>query len=244
MELAREPHPLILRLKSITDLSPEERDALLHLPLTIREVAADQDIVREGDRPSECCLILSGMACRYKVTEGGKRQIISFHVAGEVPDLQSLHLHTMDHNLSTLTPCKLAFIAHQVLHGLFAQHPRLSGVFWRETLIDAAVFREWVINIGRRPAVTRLAHLLCELYLRHKAVGLVTDHSFEFPITQSELADAAGLSTVHLNRTLQELRAKGLISERGPMLTILKWDQLKRTGEFDPTYLHQEPREG
>ena len=127
MELAREPHPLIIRLKSITDLSPQERDALLHLPLTIREVAPDQDIVREGDRPSECCLILSGMACRYKVTEGGKRQIMSFHVAGEIPDLQSLHLRTMDHSLSTLTPCKLAFIAHQVLHGLFAQHPRLIG---------------------------------------------------------------------------------------------------------------------
>jgi CRP-like cAMP-binding protein len=243
MELEREPHPLIRRLGSIATLSRQEKDALLHLPLTIRELGSDQDIVREGDRPSECCVVLSGMAFRYKMTEGGKRQIMSFHIAGEIPDLQSLYLHSMDHSLATLTPCRLAFIAHQALHGLFAQHPRLSAVFWRETLIDAAVFREWVINVGRRPASTRMAHLLCELFLRHKAVGLVTDHSFEFPITQAELADALGLSTVHVNRTLQELRAQGLIGEHGHRLTILDWNELKRVGEFDPLYLHQEPRE-
>jgi CRP-like cAMP-binding protein len=241
MTLAGEPHPLIRRLESITDLSAQEKDALLHLPSTIREVAADQDIVREGDRPAESCLILSGMAFRYKMTEAGKRQIMSFHIAGEIPDLQSLHLRTMDHGLSTLTRCRLAFVAHGSLHALFEQHPRLSSVFWRETLIDAAIFREWVVNVGRRPALARMAHLLCELYLRHKAVGLVTDHAFEVPITQSELADAVGLSNVHVNRTLQELRAHGLIGEQGRLLKILNWDRLKQAGEFDPTYLHQEP---
>jgi CRP-like cAMP-binding protein len=241
MDPIREPHPLIRRLESITKLSQRERDALLHLPLAIREMAADQDIVREGDRPSESCLILSGMAIRYKMTEGGKRQIMSFHIAGEIPDLQSLHLRTMDHTLSTLTPCKLASIAHRSLHTLFEEHPRLSGVFWRETLIDAAIFREWVVNVGRRQAPARMAHLLCELFLRHKAVGLVTDHVFEFPITQTELADAMGLSTVHVNRTLQELRAQELISNPDHQLTILDWEGLKQAGEFDPTYLHQQP---
>jgi CRP-like cAMP-binding protein len=241
MELEREPYLLIRRIESIAELSASERDALLHLPLTIREVGPDQDIVSEGDRPSQCCLVLSGMVCRYKVTEGGKRQIMSFHVAGEVPDLQSLHLETMDHNLGTLTPCSLAFIAHQTLLALFARHPRLGSVFWRETLIDAAIFREWVVNVGRRDALSRLAHLLCELYLRHKAVGLVTDHAFEVPITQTEFADATGLSAVHVNRTLQELRIQGLISHQGRLLTILDWEGLKRTGEFDPTYLHQKP---
>jgi CRP-like cAMP-binding protein len=240
MNLAGESHPLIRRLESITDLSRQEKDALLRLPLNVREMAPDQDIVREGDRPSECCLILSGMALRYKMTEGGKRQITSFHIAGEVPDLQSLHLRTMDHGLGTLTSCRLAFIAHQALHALFEQHPRLSGVFWRETLIDAAIFREWVVNVGRRQAPARMAHLLCELFLRHKAVGLVTDHAFEFPISQSELADALGLSSVHVNRTLQELRAQRLIGEQGRLLKILDWQGLKQAGEFDPTYLHQE----
>ncbi|WP_315986470.1 Crp/Fnr family transcriptional regulator [Microvirga sp. Mcv34] len=241
MNLAYEPHPLIRRLESITDLSQSEKDALLHLPLMLREFAADQVIVREGDHPSESCLVISGMAFRFKMTEDGKRQIMSFHIAGEIPDLQSLHLRTMDHGLSTLTPCKLAFISHRSLRSLFQQHPRLSEVFWRETLIDAAIFREWVVNVGRRPAPARMAHLLCELFLRHKAVGLVTDHAFEFPITQSEMADALGLSNVHVNRTLQELRARGLIGEQGHLLKILDWEGLKQAGEFDPTYLHQEP---
>ncbi len=241
MNFAGEPHPLIRRLESITDLSRLEKEALLCLPLNIREMAADQNIVREGDRPSESCLILSGMACRYKMTEGGKRQIMSFHIAGEIPDLQSLHLRTMDHGLSTLTPCKLAFIAHSSLHALLAQHPRLSGMFWRETLIDAAVFREWVVNVGRRPALARMAHLLCELFLRHKTAGLVTDHAFAFPITQGELADAVGLSNVHVNRILQELRARGLIRKQNHLLIILDWERLRQVGEFDTTYLHQEP---
>jgi CRP-like cAMP-binding protein len=239
MDPARE-NPLIRRLESITDLSPAEKNALLHLPMTVREVGPDQDIVREGDKPSECCLLLSGYACRYKMTENGKRQIMSFHIAGEIPDLQSLYLKTMDHSLGTLTPCTLAFIAHQTLYGLFERHPRLTGVFWRETLIDAAVFREWMLNIGRRNGQARLAHLLCELVLRHKAVGLVRDHTIEFPITQAELGDAVGFSTVHVNRTMQELRAQNLLTLEDRVLTVLDWEGLKKVAGFDATYLHQE----
>lgn len=175
------------------------------------------------------------------MTEGGRRQIMSFHIAGEIPDLQSLHLRTMDHSLSTLTSCKLAFISHQALRGLFERHPRLAGVFWRVTLIEAAIFREWVVNIGRRQAPARVAHLLCELFLRHRAVGLAKGQSFKLPITQTELADALGLSNVHVNRTLQELRAQGLIGERNHVLKILSWEGLTQLGEFDPAYLHQEP---
>jgi CRP-like cAMP-binding protein len=241
MTPAREDHPLLRRLESIADLTQPEREALLRLPASVREVGSHQDFVREGDRPSECCLVLSGMAFRYKITEGGRRQILSFHISGEAPDLQSLYLRTMDHNLSTLTSCTLAFVTHKSLHVLFHQQPRLTGVLWRETLIDAAIFREWVVNVGRRPAPARMAHLICELFVRHQAVGLVTDRSFEFPITQGELADAMGLSPVHVNRTLQELRGRGLISERGRRLTILDWDGLKQVGEFDPVYLHQAP---
>ncbi|HEX2553225.1 MAG TPA: Crp/Fnr family transcriptional regulator [Microvirga sp.] len=239
MDAARE-HPLIRRLESITDLSPEERSALVHLPMNVREIAADQDIVREGDKPSECCLILKGYACRYKTTDDGKRQIMSFHLQGEIPDFQSLYLRTMDHSLGTLTPCRMGFVAHQTLHGLFERHPRLMAVFTREALIDAAIFREWMLNIGRRRAEGRLAHLLCELFLRHKAVGLARDHAIAFPITQAELADAVGFSTVHVNRVLQELRGMNLLSLEDRVLTILDWPGLKRVAQFDPTYLHQE----
>jgi CRP-like cAMP-binding protein len=165
---------------------------------------------------------------------------MSFHIAGEIPDLQSLHLRTMDHSLGTLTLCKLAFIAHQSLYSLLERHPRLTGVFWRETLIDAAIFREWMLNIGRRDAEARLAHLLCELFLRHKAVGLVQDHSIEFPITQGELGDATGLSVVHVNRMLQELRGQRLLTLEDRVLTVLDWPGLKQVAGFDPLYLHQE----
>jgi CRP-like cAMP-binding protein len=234
------PHTaaLIRKLESIAPLAPEEKAALLRLPLRLKTVPADQDIVSEGDTPSECCLIVEGFACRYNVTAQGKRQILSFHISGDIPDLQSLYLSVMDHSLGTLIPCKLAFIQHDDMRALMRNHPRLGDLFWRDTLIDAAVFRQWVINVGRRPSLTRMAHLLCELLVRLRAVELVEDHAFDLPVTQGDLADAMGLSNVHVNRVSQELRAKGLISLHGKTLKVLDWEGLKTTGEFDPTYLH------
>ena len=140
------------------------------------------------------------------MTAEGKRQILSFHISGDIPDLQSLHLSVMDHSLGTLIPCKLAFIQHDDLRSLMRNHPRLGDLFWRDTLIDAAVFRQWVVNVGRRQALARMAHLLCELLVRLRAVELVEDHAFDLPVTQAELADALGISNVHVNRVLQDLR--------------------------------------
>jgi CRP-like cAMP-binding protein len=159
-------------------------------------------------------------------------------MSGDIPDLQSLHLSVMDHNLGTLIPCKLAFIQHDDLRTLMRNHPRLGDLFWRDTLIDAAVFRQWVVNVGRRQALARMAHLLCELLVRLRAVELVEDHALDLPVTQADLADAMGLSNVHVNRVSQELRAKGLIALHGKTLKVLDWEGLKTTGEFDPTYLH------
>ena len=235
-----ENHPITVKLSTITSLSHQEKAALASLPMQVQDLRADQDIVRDGDRVTRSCALLEGFACRYKTTADGKRQIMSFHIQGEVPDFQSLYLRTMDHSLGTLTPCRMAFVAHQTFHALFERHPRLVGVFMREALIDAAIFREWMLNIGRRRAEARLAHLLCEMFLRHKAVGLVRDHAFEFPITQAELGDAVGFSTVHINRLLQELRGLTLLSLEDRVLTILDWPRLKRLAGFDPTYLHQE----
>jgi CRP-like cAMP-binding protein len=237
-ELHPEHNVLIRKLRSIAPLSDDETHCLLTLPLSARSVASDQDIVREGDRPSECCLVIEGFTCRYKFTAEGKRQIFSFHIAGDIPDLQSLHLKVMDHNLGTLTPCKLAFVQHEKLTELFRRCPRIADVMWRDTLIDAAVFREWMIGIGRRSAYGRIAHVLCEVLVRMRVVGLSNGHECELPITQAELGDALGLSTVHVNRSLQELRADGLIELRGGSLTVLNWGGLKQAGEFDPTYLH------
>jgi CRP-like cAMP-binding protein len=233
---------LIRKLESIVELSNEEREAVLGLPMTIRSVGADQDIVRVGDRPSECCLLIEGFACRYKLTAEGKRQIMSFHIPGDIPDLQSLHLDVMDHGLGTLIPSKVGFIQHDDLRGLCRRCPRIGDVFWRDTLIDAAVFREWMVGIGRRSAYTRIAHVLCELLVRFRAVGLANGHDIELSVTQAEIGDALGLSTVHVNRVLQELRADGLITLRGRSLSVQDWPGLKNAGEFDMTYLHLSPK--
>ena len=243
--MASEPHAhsLLRKLDSITDLSPEERQAVLDLPMRVERIQADQDIVREGDRPSRCCLVLQGFACRHKVTLPGKRQIMAFHVPGDIADLQSLHLRVLDHSLGTITPCELGFIRHEDMRDFVRRWPRLGDVFWRETLIDAAVFREWMVGIGRREAYGRIAHLLCELMTKLRAVGLADGQRCEMPITQAEFGDALGLSTVHVNRVLQELRGNGLITLRSGTLTVLDWDGLTSAGEFDQTYLHLDPKQ-
>jgi CRP-like cAMP-binding protein len=237
-ELHPEHNILFRKLRSISPLADDEKQCLATLSFSTRSVAADQDIIREGDRPSECCLVIEGFLCRYKLTDQGKRQIFSFHLPGDIPDLQSLHINVMDHSLLTLTPSKLAFIPHDSLIRLMHRCPRVADVLWRDTLIDAAVFREWMIGIGRRSAETRIAHVLCEVLVRMRAVGLADGDGCELPITQAELGDALGLSTVHVNRSLQELRGKRLITLRGSILTVQDWDGLKKAGEFDPTYLH------
>jgi len=237
-QLRPEHNILIRKLRSISPLTEDEMHCLATLPFSMRSVGADQDIVREGDRPSECCLIIEGFSCRYKLTDQGKRQIFSFHIPGDIPDLQSLHLKVMDHSLMTMTPSKLAFIPHESLGNVMQRCPRVADVFWRDTLIDAAVFREWMIGIGRRSAYTRIAHVLCEMFARMKAVDLNNGNECAWPITQAEIGDALGLSTVHVNRSLQELRGDGLIEIGGGALRILDWAGLKKAGEFDPTYLH------
>lgn len=231
-------NPLIRKLESVFTLTDDERQALETLPMQVAVIKDRQDIVREGDRPSRSCLILSGFACVYKMTAQGKRQIVSFSIAGDIPDLQSLHLKVLDTSISTISPCRVGFIQHEALHDICERYPRLAAAFWREALIDAAIFREWVMNVGQREGASRLAHVLCELLVRLRAVGLVEDHVCDLPITQTEFADALGFTNVHVNRVFQQLRAEGLIETQGTRLRVPDWDRLKEVGEFDPTYLH------
>ncbi|MBM1174211.1 Crp/Fnr family transcriptional regulator [Microvirga arabica] len=233
-------NPLIRKIESAHTLTGDERQALETLPMQVQVIKADQDIVREGDRPSRSCLLLSGFTCTYKITAGGKRQIVSFNIPGDIPDLQSLHLKVLDNSVATISQCRVGFVTHEDLRNLCARHPRITSAFWRETLIDAAIFREWVTNVGRREGVSRMAHVLCELLVRLRAVDLVEDHACDLPITQSEFADALGFTTVHVNRVLQQMRTDGLIVTQGSRLNIPDWEKLKQVGEFDPTYLHLE----
>jgi CRP-like cAMP-binding protein len=231
-------HPLIRKLESIGPVADDEKQAIVGLPMVLRDLEADQDIVREQDPASQCCLILDGFACRYKILPSGKRQIFSFHIPGDIPDLQTLHLQVMDHNLGTLVPSKVALISHETVRVFLRAHLRIADVLWRDTLVDAAIYREWMAGIGRRDAHARIAHLLCELFLRLKAVGLTHGDAYEMPITQVELADSLGLSAVHVNRTLQQLRRSGIISTSREKVVVRNWNKLQEAGEFDPTYLH------
>ena len=229
------------KLDSIAELSEADVAAIRALPLRVREFAADQDIVREGDRPAECALVMEGFVFRHKLVIDGRRQILSFDPPGDVPDLQSLHLTRMDHSIGTLVRTKIGFIAHRAIEQLAQSRPGVGAALWRETLIDAAIYREWMIGLGRRSAYQRVAHLLCEMALRLEAVGLGGRDGFQFPVTQAELADALGLSTVHANRVVQELRRAGIVAWRGPAVVILDWAGLREAGGFDAAYLHRRP---
>jgi CRP-like cAMP-binding protein len=229
---------LIRRLRSDAHLSDDDAEAIRSLPLRLVDVPAETPIVREGDRPGCVCLLVTGFGCRSKVTDTGKRQILSFHIPGDIPDLQSLFLKTMDHDLDTISAATLAFIDHADLMKLIDARPSVARAFWRETLIDAAVFREWIVNLGVRSASSRLAHLLAELRQRLTSVGLVAEDEFRFPVTQSQLAEALGLSAVHVNRVLQAFRSQGILDVRKNTVTFLDVERVIAAGGFDPSYLH------
>jgi CRP-like cAMP-binding protein len=228
----------IRKLESIFDLTAEERRTVESLPIRMRDVKAGEVLVREGDRPTHCCLVIAGLACRSKLAdEEGGRQIMSFHISGDIPDLQSLHLDVMDHDLGMLQAGKVGFVPHGEINAMNERHSRIASALWRNTLIDAAIFRQWMVGIGRKSAYGRVAHLICELLVLARAVGL-SEYAIERAPTQEELGDALGLSMVHINRTMRALREDGLVANQGRRLTVLDWEGLQSAAKFDPTYLH------
>ncbi|QGY02259.1 Crp/Fnr family transcriptional regulator [Methylobacterium mesophilicum SR1.6/6] len=233
-------HPFLRKIESLALFRPSEAElaALNALPMQMATIEANRDIVREGDRPSRCFAVLEGIACTYKSTRSGKRQVMGYHVPGDVPDFLSLHLETLDISIATVSACRLGFVQHEAARAMLRAHPRLNDVFWRATLIDAAIVREWMLNTGRREAFARMAHLFCELVIRLGAVGLAPDRTCDIPMTQPELADALGITPVHVNRTIRDLKAAGLITLRSRRLTVHDWNGLVSAAEFDPTYLH------
>jgi CRP-like cAMP-binding protein len=229
---------LAKRLSLHQGLLPEDLAGIERLPILSRTLDQGDHVFREQDRSTQCCLVLSGVLCRYKFVSGGGRQILSVHVPGDIPDLHSLHIETMDHSLGTLAPSSIGLIQHGDIEELIRTRPRIGAALWRESLIDAAIGREWAVGLGRRSAYSRLAHFFCEFYLRMKAVGLVSGPACRLPLTQADIADVLGLTAVHINRSLKQMRADQAIAFQGRLLTILNWDLLRSAGEFDPTYLH------
>lgn len=228
---------LIDRLQAIANLSAGDLNLLADMPMTVKSFSDGAYILRDGDKSAHCCLLLEGFLARHKIA-GDRSQILSFHVPGDIPDLQTLHLPVMDHDLTSVGRATAAFISHDWFNRTLDRAPSLAHVFWREILIDAAVYREWIANIGARDAIARIAHLICEIEARLAAVGLVSANTFNAPFTQRNLADACGLSNVHVNRTLQELRTRGLIVWEGRTVTILKRNDLEFVGDFQTNYLH------
>jgi CRP-like cAMP-binding protein len=228
---------LVRKLERYHALDASERAAVERLPITVKNVRRGKDIVREGDKCKFVCMIMEGFAFRYSMVESGKRQIMAFCVPGDIPDLQSMALDKMDHSLGTLRACTVAEIPHKAIRDLFEDQPRLAEVLWRETLIDAAAFRKWLMSVGRRSAVACVAHMVCEFVTRMQAIGRSDGVTCEFPMTQTDLADAAALSLVHVNRSLRELRNAGLMTISGNSLTIHDWEGMKELAEFDPSYL-------
>lgn len=235
---------LIRRLERFTKLSAGDKRALDRVAAErVRRFGPREDVIREGDSPRHVNLILEGHACRYKTLEDGRRQIVAFFVPGDLCDLHVFVLKRMDHSIGTLSPVRLAEIARDTVLDLTERHPRVTRALWWGALVDAAVSREWTVNVGQRTATERMAHLLCELFVRLRSVGLTNGDACELPIAQTDLADALGLSAVHTNRVLQELRGEGLIGLRGGTLTVPDLDALQAIALFDADYLHLD-REG
>jgi CRP-like cAMP-binding protein len=233
--------PFLKRLRLSAEIDAQDEGAIRDLPITVRSVSGGEPIVLIGDRPSMCCLVIDGFVLRSKVAGHGGRQILAFHQPGDIPDLQSLFLHVLDHDVSTLGNAVLGFIPHAPLKKLIRARPNVAQALWRDTLTDAAIFREWICNVGQREAASRLAHLVLELYVRLKAIGRTDGLSFHFPATQTVIAEALGISGVHVNRVFQQLRGEGLLEFDRGKITIADEARLRELADFDPLYLHLDP---
>lgn len=235
------PSPLVLKLEHGADLTAADRAYLESLSAEAVDVEARVDLVGEGEIPEDVHVVLAGFACRYKMLPDGGRQITAWLTPGDFCDLHVAVIGEMDHAIATLTPSRIGRLPRDGLDDITDRRPALARAFWWATLVDEAVLREWLVNLGRRAGDQRVAHLFCELLARLKAVGLARDDVIDFPLTQIDLADTVGLSAVHVNRIVQQLRENRLIAWRSGKLRILEPEALAAFAEFNPAYLHLAP---
>lgn len=229
---------LIRKLRTQHELTKDEHHALLSLPYKLRTLEAQSYTLREGDAPERCAVLLSGFAVRHKLTGEGARQILAIHIPGDALDFQNMFLGESDHNVQMLTRGVVAEIPRGPLEELVLANPNVGRAVLIFTLIEASIFREWALNIGRRDARSRIAHLLCEFAYRMSALGLSNSGLYELPMTQEQLADATGLTSVHVNRVLQAMQRDGLIVRDRRMVRFVSWDRIREVGDFNARYLH------
>jgi CRP-like cAMP-binding protein len=235
-------HALLMKLRARDVVRDAEEEVLRDAIGRIGEVAPGRPLVSAHVTLSESILLFEGLCCRYKDLADGQRQIMELHVPGDFVDLHGFLLKQLDHTVGALTPVRYAAVPHDALRMITETQPHLGRILWFSTLIDAAIHREQIVSVGRRTALSRIAHLLCELFVRLKIVGLADEDGYALPLTQADVADATGLTSVHVNRMLRKLRNEDILTFRGGRVTIHDWYGLQRVAEFDPTYLHLERR--
>ena len=226
------------KLKRRIELSPDEESAIRGAVAETRHVRADQILIRSGQALNASMILLDGWMARSKDLAGGERQVTELHVAGDFADLHGFTLKRLDDDVWTLSDCRVAVVPHETIRQVTSDYPQLARIYWLSTNMDAAIQRELALSLGQRSAISRMAHLFCELYVRLDVVGRVSSHGYEFPLTQSELSECLGLTVVHANRTLQELRRRGLVELENRRLTIRDRRGLQGVAEFDPGYLY------
>jgi CRP-like cAMP-binding protein len=231
------------KLRLRTAISPEEERVIRGLVSANRRWPADTMLVRAGEQLNVSMLVLDGWIVRSKDLPSGERQVLEIHVPGDFADLHGFTLKQLDHDISSITECVIGYVPHERLMGLTETHPHLTRVYWLSTNIDAAISREMGLSLGQRSAISRMAHLFCELHARLEIIGRTDGETFEFPLTQRELAECLGLTVVHVNRTIQELRRKMLIEAQNRHITILDRRGLETIAEFDPGYLQLHRRQ-
>lgn len=229
----------ILKFDRLAYQDELDRSSLRDLPFELRTVHNGDYLVRAGEGVVRCGLLVEGYACRHKVTRNGGRQIVSFHIPGDILNLQNLFLERSDHNLEMISGGQVAWIPVHSLSALVENHPNIAKAIWRDTLIDASIFREWVVNVGRRTAKTRIAHMLCEFAARRATADASQTDNPYIPITQQQIADATGLTPVHVNRMIRALVEDGAMA-RGSRVVITDWALMRSIADFDPAYLHQQ----
>ena len=230
------------KLRVRDEISAEEERAIQGAISEVQEFRADQTVVRADVELTSCRLLLDGLMCRYKDLRDGQRQITELHVAGDFTDLHGFTLKRLDHNLLALTACNVAIVPHERFRNLIDSHPHLARLYWLGTNLDSAIHREWALSLGRRTALSRMAHLFCELAVRFGIVGLANEGGYALSLTQADLSKCLGLSPVYINRTLKELRHRGLVEFKGGWVTIHDREGLEEVAEFNPNYLYLESR--
>lgn len=229
------------RLLRRSVLTEEEQAAILGLPVEEATYGPNRDFVAQGQRVDRACLVAEGLAARFAQTANGDRQIIAFHIPGDMADLHSVVAPSAASALQALTRTTILRIPHSALRAVAARYPAVAQAFWRDAIVDVGIIAQSLVNLGRRPAVGRLAHLYCEMAVRYEQIGECADGRYRFPATQAHIGDALGLTSIHVNRTLKTLRTEGLVDIAEKEVRVLDWDGLAARADFDLNYLQLEP---